>query len=116
MTRAVWPGARRKRVREVLFVVAWAAGLLVVMCFWLVSSAIAHMAASGWACPVECCSGHDCDVIASSRVSPAAGGFLVDGKFFVAARDARQSPDGVYHGCFPTKQTIGCFWAPPQGS
>lgn len=105
-----------KALRQNLIVAAWAVAFFAFLCFVLVQSAIAHMAQSGWAYPIECCSGHDCEVLDSKRVHTTAGGWLVDDKFFVAYAMARKSPDGEFHGCFPTKQAIGCFWAPPQGS
>lgn len=116
MIRAAWPGTRWKQIRETLIAVALSI-LTFLFLFWvLISSAIAHMAASGWAYPIECCSGHDCAVIDSSRIKTAFAGYMVDGQFYVPMGQVRRSPDSDFHGCFPTKQTIGCFWAPPQGS
>lgn len=67
--------------------------------------------------PVECCSGHDCDAIQASRVQAlGAGGYMVDGAHYVPAAQVRQSPDGEYHACFPSKDKLRCFWAPPPST
>lgn len=105
-----------KALRQNLIVAAWAVGFFLFLCFVLVNSAIAHMAQSGWLYPAECCSGHDCAVIDEKRVRPAFAGYMVDGVHYVPMGQVRKSPDSDYHGCFPTKDKLGCFWAPPQGS
>ncbi len=64
--------------------------------------------------PVDCCSNRDCSPLDPARISPAPGGYRVDGDHFVAEKDARPSPDKHYHGCFPiaTPWQLKCFWAP----
>ena len=65
--------------------------------------------------PEICCSGQDCDVLESNRVESVPGGYLIDGLLYVAERDAKNSPDGRYHGCFPgNKSSVRCFWRPPM--
>lgn len=76
---------------------------------------VVTVAAHSWY-PAECCSGIDCDVLLDERVHSAPGGYLVDGKHFIAQSAVRKSPDEHFHGCFPSKDKMGCFWAPPQGS
>jgi hypothetical protein len=64
----------------------------------------------------ECCSGFDCKPIDSKRVAYAPGGYMVDGRFFVAQKDARKSIDGEFHACFPQPDNLRCLYAPPNGS
>jgi hypothetical protein len=66
--------------------------------------------------PIECCAGYDCAEISENRVSIAATGYLIDGKFTVPYSEARNSPDGHFHACFPTPDYLKCFWAPKPGS
>lgn len=66
--------------------------------------------------PTWCCSGGDCGPLAGERVQPMLDGYMVDGKFFVPAKEARKSMDGRYHGCFPKPDDLKCFFAPPPGS
>ena len=81
------------------------------------SAALAHDAPSGWSYPLACCGGNDCGPIAASRVKPeGAGGYVVDAKFHVERKDVLESPDGLYHACFPTRERMSCFYAPPPGS
>jgi hypothetical protein len=95
---------------------AWLAGLIVCAAFvGMMLPVLAHDAPSGWTYPIECCSGHDCDEIASDRVKAVASGYLVDGKHLIQHADVKQSPDGAFHACFPTPDILRCFWAPPRG-
>jgi hypothetical protein len=66
--------------------------------------------------PWECCSGIDCAELSADRVSISAGGYVIDGKFTVPYSETRNSPDGLYHACFPAPDYLKCFWAPPPGS
>lgn len=100
-----------RRLRENLIVTAFTVTFFLFLCFVAVKTVAAHSFY-----PPECCSGTDCDVIAASRVRPAFAGYMVDGIHYVPMGQVRQSPDSDYHGCFPTKDKMGCFWAPPQGS
>lgn len=81
----------------------------------LLAPAVAH--GHDWY-PPNCCSGGDCGPIKSERVTHAddGDGYVVDGKFHVKLSEVRRSPDGRYHGCFPTQKLLRCFWAPPDGS
>lgn len=97
---------------------AWLAGFLIVAA-WLamfVIPAFSHDAPSGWAYPIECCSNADCAELPSSRVKNVSTGYLIDGKHLVPFKDARQSPDGLFHACFPTPDNLRCFFAPPPGA
>ena len=63
-----------------------------------------------------CCNGTDCAPISETRVRVVVGGYLLDGKYFIAEKDARNSQDGDYHACFwPTPDTLRCFYRPPMG-
>lgn len=62
--------------------------------------------------PWECCSGIDCSEISESRVRVSPGGYMVDGEFLVPYAQAKSSPDGNYHACFPKAGGLKCFWAP----
>lgn len=61
-----------------------------------------------------CCSGNDCTPIASYRVDQVGGGYLIDGLHFVPESQARNSPDGMYHACFPSKDKLRCLYRPPM--
>lgn len=93
-------------------------GLVILGAFlvFMAKAARAHDAPSGWSYPVDCCSGHDCDLIAASRVQSIGGGYLIDGAHYVPAGQVRRSPDGEFHACFPTKDKLRCFWAPPPST
>lgn len=84
-------------------------GVVILLSFMLAMNAIAH----GWY-PHECCHDNDCSEIDSTRVRSERGGYVIDGRFHVQQRDVRTSPDGNYHACFPGKDRLVCFWAPPQ--
>jgi len=66
--------------------------------------------------PQECCSGADCDVLASSRVQITPAGYVIDGRETIPFPLAKWSPDENYHGCFPKAMMgkVGCFWAPQR--
>lgn len=67
--------------------------------------------------PWECCGGSDCEPIDDKRVQVVPGGYRVDGRFFIAEPDARQSQDGNYHICFyPNPDTVRCFFKPLSSS
>lgn len=77
-----------------------------------IASAIGH----SWY-PPECCGGNDCSEIDEARVRVVQGGYMVDGKSYVAHKDVRPSPDGKYHACFwPYPDRLHCFFAPMLGS
>lgn len=89
---------------------------LILATLFSVRPARAHEAHKGWSYPWECCANNDCTQISADRVKTAPGGYLVDGRFHVAQKDVRVSPDGEYHACFPKPDVLKCFWAPPPGS
>jgi hypothetical protein len=63
-----------------------------------------------------CCSGQDCAPVDEKRVRIVTGGYLLDGKYFIPEKDARNSQDGDYHACFwPNPDTLRCFYRPPMG-
>lgn len=66
--------------------------------------------------PPFCCSGSDCVPLAAERVQALAGGYLIDGKFFISGSQARLSQDGRYHGCFPNPEKLHCLFVPLRGS
>lgn len=118
MTRAERHGWRIA-YRDATVRQAWIAVLAVVIICAVqlfVSKALGHTAESGWAYPIECCSGTDCAEIADSRVTTSPAGYVIDGKFVVPQSQVRQSPDGKYHACFPNPERLQCFFAPPAGS
>ncbi len=90
--------------------------MLAIALFGLSTYAHAHDTGKGWSYPWECCADHDCTEISADRVKPTPGGYIVDGKFTVAQKDVRDSPDGRYHACFPKPDFMRCFFAPPNGS
>lgn len=86
----------------------------------------------GWRYPIWCCQGGnahgDCQRIHHSTVKPVNGGYqvtLVPGDhpkvtkpqtYFIAQKDAKDSPDGEYHIClYPTEDKARCFFAPVPG-
>lgn len=89
--------------------------ILALIALILPSSAVAHMAASGWEYPMECCSGEDCAEVPVSAVrfdvrggiagyvfelGPAMHPMLHEARtFFVREEDAKPSPDGKPHAC-----------------
>lgn len=82
----------------------------------LVEKTIPKANAHGWY-PPACCSDADCAPLQPGRVqSLNGGGYLVDGTFYIPKDDVKQSLDGRYHGCFPNKSNLRCFFAPPNGS
>ena len=87
-----------------------------VATLWLALS-LASMKARGHSFyPIECCSGYDCAPIDASRVQPlVAGGFMIDGSFYIPRAQVRDSMDGRYHACFPKPDNLRCFFAPPRG-
>lgn len=93
---------------------ALAALLAFFAIFLLVNPAGAHEADKGWSYPWECCHDKDCAEISGSRVKPVAGGYVIDGRFNIAQKDVRVSPDGRYHACFPKPDKMQCFFAPPN--
>lgn len=89
----------------------WLAAWLLAV---LVSVALAGVALSHDFYPIDCCSNRDCEPLSGSRVRVLAWGYVVDGRFTVPSHEARRSPDGRYHGCFPKSGELRCFWAPPM--
>lgn len=81
---------------------------------WLIASGVIVLAHSFY--PHECCHDKDCTSIASYRVDHVSGGYLVDGLHFVPEAQARNSPDGQFHACFPVakKELLRCFFRPPM--
>ena len=92
----------------------------------------AHQAMSGWAYPIECCSGHDCAEIDAGTVTETVDGYVVTVlpgghpmwrqdrarplTLRIAHRDARQSPDGRWHLCIDASGRLLCFYAALGGS
>lgn len=98
------------------FLVIVASIVAVCALLFILSPAFSHQAVSGWEYPISCCAGYDCAELAADRVSVSAGGYVIDGKFTVPYSETRNSPDGLYHACFPQPDNLKCFWAPPPGS
>lgn len=89
--------------------------LVLLILLALIVHARAHEAPSGWEYPMACCHNFDCAPLDANRVKEIEGGYLIDGKHFVAQKDAKDSPDGIYHACFPSLgQAPRCFWHPPN--
>ena len=66
--------------------------------------------------PPLCCSGGDCAPLNPARVEElSAGGFLIDGRFYVPQWEVGPSLDGRYHACFPKPDSMKCFFAPVRG-
>lgn len=101
----MWP--RRDQIERGL-IVLFIAGIIVVL--YKIPRVLPHDFY-----PSYCCSGDehtgDCAPLARSRVEEVQGGWYVDGSFFVSRADARDSPDGQYHACFPYGQ-LRCFFRP----
>lgn len=91
--------------------IAWAVLVFFVFVGFLIYSASRPVRAHGFY-PGECCSNRDCAPLSAVRVHPVVGGYLIDGLHFVFESQTRVSPDGKYHGCFPTPDTLLCFFAP----
>lgn len=90
--------------------------LTFVLVVQLSTSAQAH----SWY-PWECCSGNDCAPVPREQVNEVTGGWkLPDGRF-IPYRQARMSPDGLFHLCeqkWPktiADRKILCFYAPVGG-
>jgi hypothetical protein len=71
--------------------------------------------------PWECCSDNDCAPVPREQVNEVTGGWkLPDGRF-IPYKQARMSPDGLFHLCeqkWPEKiadRKILCFYAPVGG-
>jgi len=107
-------------------VVKWIGILsLVVFGFFILASllsvAFAHQAPSGWAYPLQCCSGMDCRQIEGIDVGEGANGYTIlkTGEV-IPYHDLRLkvSPDGEYHWCSKegkdTTPTV-CLFIPPPG-
>lgn len=97
----------------------WIAGVVLACIAIFAIFMIAMAAAHEWY-PYYCCMGNsvggDCGPLDAKRVQALdAGGYLIDGRFYVAPATVQQSLDGRYHGCFPAGQ-LGCFFAPGRGS
>lgn len=91
-----------------------------IVLFWLgvvgiVVACFAVLAQAHGFYPHECCHDRDCAPIASYRVDHVTGGYLVDGLHYVPEAQARNSPDGRYHACYPVMQgKPRCFFRPPM--
>lgn len=98
-----------------LIYIIGAFGIVFVAAFLFILSLLILPAHGHSFYPWECCHDRDCEAISSSRVEGVPGGYLIDGLHYVAERDARNSPDGQYHACFPKASTNPrCFWRPPR--
>jgi len=86
------------------------------------SNVYSHEASSGWAYPMQCCSGIDCRQIQSNAVHEVKTGYVINktGEL-IGFKDPRlkNSPDGEYHWCSvqgkENTPTV-CLFVPPQGS
>ena len=91
----------------------WKPILAAILAVFLVLIGSIYALSHSWY-PHECCSEKDCAVVAPERVKVVPLGYLIDNFHMKLHRDIRHSPDGLYHGCFPTPQNLICFFAPPQ--
>jgi hypothetical protein len=72
--------------------------------------------------PAGCCGGIDCQSLPRDAVRWTKDGWLIlETGETIPERDARQSPDSMFHRCRTTatisnsKTRHGCFWAPGGG-
>ena len=87
---------------------------MMLLAIFIVPS-LAHEAPSGWVYPPACCNNGDCAPLDAKRIKETAEGFLIDGKYIVKRSDAKLSPDGIFHACFPWQNRgPNCFWYPPN--
>ena len=83
----------------------------------MVVTARAHVAASGWAYPYECCGGKDCWEYPESYVRESEQGFLlVPTGEFISREVARPSGDDHYHLCRSPTGKPQCFFWPRRMS
>ena len=89
----------------------------------------AHEAKSGWAYPRECCSERDCTETGAGRMEadpvPSPSGWRLSDGTVVPFHLARPSPDGRFHVCRRSGETVGeiikpvdgpvCLWVPADG-
>jgi len=118
------PESRRFFIFQTALALAGAAALVAAM----IGQGRAHDAPSGWAYPIECCSGIDCDEIAASSVKETPEGYavtllpgqhqMVKSPFstVVPYASARPAPDGAYHICLSPALKVLCFFAGPRGA
>jgi hypothetical protein len=67
-----------------------------------------------------CCDEHDCSTLDDVAVRQMDGGFIIEGRHFVARHRVLPSSDGQYWACFNTggkgphqrEKEIRCFFAP----
>lgn len=82
-------------------------------------AADAHDAPTGWAYPLECCSGIDCREVAAPRVREGEYGYTVPTGELLRYNDRRlrPSPDGEFHWCSVAGTDDGrtlCLFVPPR--
>ena len=108
----VWPAT--------LAIVASLMGLIAALwvAVWFIALMTAPKARAHSWYPSHCCSERDCAPLEASRVwALNNGGYVIDGKFHVAADKALDSPDGTYHACFAFNGTmLNCFFAPRRSA
>ncbi len=82
--------------------------------------AAAHMSASGWHYPIDCCSNKDCREVSADQISERPDGYVIEytgERISYADTRLRDSPDGVYHWCSALgrddTRTI-CLFVPPS--
>lgn len=67
-----------------------------------------------------CCDEHDCSALDNVEVREMGGGFIIEGRHFIARQRILPSSDGQYWACFNTggkgpherEKEIRCFFAP----
>lgn len=127
MSRAVWPGERRKRIRDNLIAVGFAILAFLFMLFVLVNSAIAHEnGAPNWITEggykgtdnVHCCGPGDCFPIAFEDVRVTTQGYVLKtyGNEIVPFAETAPSEDRRIWRCKAGDGRRRCFFAPIGGA
>ena len=84
------------------------------------TAAVAHLAATGWLYPPECCGDRDCHAVRAADVVETFEGYVVKetGETIAYGDDrVRQSPDGDFHLCIPRSEvspSAECLFVPPR--
>lgn len=77
----------------------------------------AHVAPTGWAYDIGCCSSEDCAPAPAGAVKETAEGYLiVQTGEVVPFKDAKRSQDEDFHICrSKVTERLLCLYAPPNG-
>jgi hypothetical protein len=89
----------------------------------------AHHTNSGWTYPLECCSERECREIGVGHLEaepvPSSNGWRLSDGTVIPFHLARRSPDGHFHVCRRTGESVGeiikpadgpfCLWVPVDG-